>query len=92
MHETAIDHTPGFDLGADVPLPVPATMSSASKMLTPLESMVPSVRVKLATATWRLSGPMMGMRNRPLSNAQRPRLVANSRRAPQARPTPAAMR
>ncbi len=34
-----------------------ATISSASRMGTPEESMVPSVRVKRATATLRTSGP-----------------------------------
>ena len=35
-------------------------MSSASRIGTPDESIVPSVRVKRATATLRSSGPMTG--------------------------------
>jgi len=37
-----------------------ATISSESRMGTPEESIVPSVRVKRATATLRMSGPNMG--------------------------------
>ena len=38
-----------------------ATTSMASRMGTPEEIMVPSVRVKRATATLRMSGPKMGV-------------------------------
>ena len=55
-----------------------ATISSASRMGTPDEIMVPSVRVKRATATFRTSGPNTGVlsTNACHSSCPRPCLVA----------------
>ena len=51
-----------------------ATISSASRMGTPEVIMVPSVRVKRATATLRMTGPMTGIFSTTLVEISRPPL------------------
>ena len=56
-----------------------ATMSSASRIGTPEESIVPSVRVKRATATLRTSGPKTGILSTNACHFSRPRgLLVNA--------------
>ena len=53
-----------------------ATISSASRIGTPEESIVPSVRVKRATATLRMSGPNSGIFSTKACQISRPLRVA----------------
>ena len=55
-----------------------ATISSASRMGTPEESSVPRVRVKRATATLRITGPMSGSLRTIASQTSRPFVVRMS--------------
>ena len=64
-----------------------ATISIASRMVTPEESRVPIVRVKRATATLRKTGPRIGVFRMNLSKKARPCLVRMPTEMPTTVPT-----